>query len=498
MISVGLFLSVACVTQQKSTWRNSDSVRRALRLPAAEYTGGYDYDSFVDRSPQATITCKEFFDLLNNSRPKPDTVKAALQLLKRNKPKYFSHYTLIPQSLSLHGSSWSNPRALVYGGDGKMVVTFNGDPRQEGYEQLEVMCFHPSDSTFVFREITFPREAKSDLDQLTPQQKQQPFVISPANGYAGTTHDCRQCHQTPARPNWDTYANWPSAYGAIDDSMFRTEFRKQFLNPGSFDQKYTDAEIAALQTFSRTGRYSVLQANATDRPNLAAGKLFGTLNGQRIVAELKRLGPKFERVKKSFAQALYCPVQGLEYKTFEAKRGNGGYSTVFDALVAPVDPDVMRVVSASARYYRSKADRTNGNFKLDKSFNDDDRNDLNEIISAYYRSLGFSNEDAPYIGGGSEEAIRLANLEKIVKPLGIEIQNWSLIVNGGYEFEDGSSGDRGPSFGQILDKPFLDTFFADDVTLIDLVHKRREAGDYIKERKDIAQQEKAICDHLMQ
>src|SRR5262249_33324097 len=158
---------------------------------------------------------------LNAQNPKPDTVMAAMRILKAKRPKYFTHYTLLPHSQSLHGSDWKHPRALVYGGNAQMVLTFNGHPNQRPYEDLEVMCFNSTDAMFEFREITFPKESKENLDYLPPEQRKLPFVISPANGYADTIHDCRQCHGAPLRPNWETYAMWPAAYGAIDDDLFK-------------------------------------------------------------------------------------------------------------------------------------------------------------------------------------------------------------------------------------------------------------------------------------
>lgn len=491
------FIFISCVTQQKLPPRASGGFQKVLRHPDAEYTGGYDYESFVDRSPEASVTCDEFFNLLNKSNPKPQTIEAALILLKQYKPKFFSHYVLLPQSLSLHESSWSHPRAFVHGGNGKMALTFNGDPKQRGYEQLEVMCFHENTSTFVYHEITFPKEANSELRELTAQQKKMPYVISPENGYAGTPHDCRQCHQTPTRPNWDSYAIWPSSYGAMDDILFREGFREylQKTASNSLRLKYTAAEAEVWTTVSRVGRYAILLKNATDRPNLAVGKLLGALNGERIVAELARFGAKFEKVKVDFARALYCPVRGVARKSFEVRSGTGSYGTMFNVFTAPLDPVVKRIASEIAGYHRGKDVRIRRNFKSDQSSTGDE--ELNAVISAYYGTLGFNSEDSPYVATvDAAAAIRIANIGKIVKPLGVDVSNWSMVLNGGYEFEDGSGGDSGSSFVQMLDKPFLNTFFSSDARLIELITKRRDINAGIKGPKEIEQQEQEICDHL--
>lgn len=486
------FSIAACISRQKpASQRISRSFFQA-RNPAAEYSGGYKYSNFFDTAPDANVTCKEFFALLKNAKPKPSTILQALEILKEKKAKYFTHYVLLPRSLSLHESSYSDPRAMVYGGDGKMVLTFNGKSTQGGYERLEVMCFNEQLSKFEFREVTFPSEATGELADLTKSQRRQPYVISKLN--SSGTHDCRQCHGNPTRPNWDSYADWPSSFGSDDDILFQ----KNFFNPPSDDMilsiKYNEAEVAAFKQFTKTGRYAVLAENATDRPNLTAGKIFAILNAKRIVAELKRLGPAFERVKSSFSQALYCP-EPVEKKSFVNSEGKGIITKNF---ITPLDPNLKRIADQSAGYFMVKAARMRDNYNLDRGGDYQSQGEITQVAGEYYQSLGFDPQVASYVLHVDVEALqRLSRIEKLVQPLGLDLENWSLVPKGGYEYEDGSGGDLGVSFAQQMDKPYLDTFYADDPELISLVERRRTMnGNYNSLNDGTQKREQAICEHL--
>ncbi len=76
----------------------------------------------------------------------------------------------------------------------------------------------------------------------------------------------------------------------------------------------------------------------------------------------------------------------------------------------------------------------------------------------------------PYVQSVNvEQVMRLAQIEKQLSPLGIDVSNWSLIPNGDYEFNDGNGGDAGLSFNLAMDGPFLDKFFQNDLTVRRLV-----------------------------
>ena len=105
-----------------------------------------------------------------------------------------THYALVFASRSLQGASFTNPRAILFGSDAQLVVTFNGDSAQRGYASVETMAFNHRDNTFELREILFRERA--------------PPVISEANPAR-----CLGCHGRPAGPIWDAPPTWPGVYG---------------------------------------------------------------------------------------------------------------------------------------------------------------------------------------------------------------------------------------------------------------------------------------------
>lgn len=482
-ILVSLFALNSCVSIRSQTKRS----------PSGEFPSLYS--EYLNFPPDANATCDEFFKLLNEKSPKPGTVFEALSTLKESKPKFFDYYTLFHTSHSLQKSSFSHPRAIVFGGDGKMVLTFNGDRRHDGYERLELMCFNEAESSFEFREITFPKEAKSVLEDLTVEQRSMPYVVSPINGSAA--RDCRQCHMSPARPNWDTYPLWPGAYGADNDAPFHKPYRESLENlKDSFDYQYVQAEAEAQKAYKQSGRYAVLGKLADIHPNSIAGKLFGILNAKRIVAELRRHGSAFERIKLDFAKALYCPIDNLEVRSFPNSDVSSGQSILMITLKSPLEKKLRGMVETSALYHFSKQNQMIDSVNLKKEAIIDP---YDQSISEYFHSLGIPNSIAAFGGHISPDAmIRLARIEQVVKPLGINPRNWSMVLHGGLDFEDGTGGQAGSSFAQLLDEPFLRAFFPTDTALEQLVLKRRHASSRSEEEHLAKAREldKEVCDHL--
>lgn len=72
-------------------------------------------------------------------------------------------------------------------------VTFNGDPGQRGYDSVETLEFDPVSSAFRLREIRFGPGAPR-ISGVNPEP-------------------CAACHDSPARPIWDTPPSWPGVYG---------------------------------------------------------------------------------------------------------------------------------------------------------------------------------------------------------------------------------------------------------------------------------------------
>lgn len=107
-----------------------------------------------------------------------------------------TNFTLMHESKSLHGSSYAEPRAILFGKTGQWIVTFNGSHSQAAGSMIEMMLYEPKTKTYAFHEI--------DFSGTTPV-----FHESPTK--------CLACHGSNPRPIWDHYNAWPGAYGDVDD-----------------------------------------------------------------------------------------------------------------------------------------------------------------------------------------------------------------------------------------------------------------------------------------
>ena len=153
---------------------------------------------------------------------KPASLEDALISLKKVRPAFF-HRTSYAYETLHDGAGTGFPRATVYGGDARVVLTFNGHPKQKGYERLQVMCFDDQTNAFDFREVVFPKEAASPaaIADLTDVEAKQNFVISEGRG----ARDCRQCHDASGHPIMDSAALWPGVYGGVNDALFNPKPR---------------------------------------------------------------------------------------------------------------------------------------------------------------------------------------------------------------------------------------------------------------------------------
>ena len=81
------------------------------------------------------------------------TVEQALAVLPA---ELRANYALVFASRSLQDAAPAAPRAILYGADGRFIVTFNGDAGERGYDVLETMQFDERSNSFHFHEVSFP------------------------------------------------------------------------------------------------------------------------------------------------------------------------------------------------------------------------------------------------------------------------------------------------------------------------------------------------------
>jgi hypothetical protein len=143
-----------------------------------------------------------------------DSIEDLLPLLP---PNYRSEFTLMQRTFSLQAATFESPRVIMTGPHAILVMAFNGDPNAHleldpdgtprspnaipaAYHRLEIIQFRAATKTFEFREIDFSNPAGPIFSNANP-----PI--------------CLTCHLGPnPRPNWETYSNWPGAYGSSTDT----------------------------------------------------------------------------------------------------------------------------------------------------------------------------------------------------------------------------------------------------------------------------------------
>jgi hypothetical protein len=189
------------------------------------------------------------------------------------------NFTLVFASRSLQGASPAAPRVILYGVDGRFVVTFNGDAGERGFDALETMQFDERSNSFHFREVTF----------------------SAATG-GGTISDdnpprCVVCHGRPARPIWDSLPSWPGVYG----ERYRAGLSKpeatgmeSFLARQAQDPRY--GQLIGARRFGDRATYVASSAARYDGasvepPNARLTVLLATLNVRSLAADLSEQPP---------------------------------------------------------------------------------------------------------------------------------------------------------------------------------------------------------------
>lgn len=218
-------------------------------------------------------------------------------VLDRLPAEYRENYTLVYDSHSLQQSSHRDPRALLFGSDATLVLTFNGDPAQRTFDELEAVQFRENPPRFEFHSIAF-RDGKVE--------------VSPPNPTL-----CQRCHGADPHPIWGSYrydpktlnVHWPGAYGSIHDAP-----------------KLDAAEGEAFQNFRTLARehdrYRHLRLEHPEsawfpygdgafqhrfRPNNRLGNLLARLNARRVADRIERGAFFRDRPATVVSWLLGCP-----------------------------------------------------------------------------------------------------------------------------------------------------------------------------------------------
>ena len=222
------------------------------------------------------------------------SVRSIDELLSVFPKTHLENYTLMHEARGRQRASLDAPRAILFGRDAKLIVAFNGDPRANAYEDLELIQFRDATKTFELRSITFPEGERADLAKAE---------ISPANPMM-----CLGCHRRDnPRPNWDGYILWPGAFGAEDDFIFREDGSRKNEDGRRFE--------AFMANGKKTARYRHL-AEKLGKDAVIPNSLFGIklnhLNMQSITRELEN-EPRVRPFRYALVAAVICGNEDESY-----------------------------------------------------------------------------------------------------------------------------------------------------------------------------------------
>jgi len=196
---LGIFKFLLLLLLSSSAFGADNYVEHDPNAPYDYYAENYDSPYAIGIPTKTPITIDDLYGAIK-SLPNP-SIESLLPVLQKQEPEMFNEYVLMYGSRSLQGSSFQAPRALLIGKHAELVITFNGNASQKGFNTLEVMYFDHKESKFNFQEITFD-QGKVGYSALNAKK-------------------CLACHQSSTRggadprPNWEPYNVWPGAYHSV-------------------------------------------------------------------------------------------------------------------------------------------------------------------------------------------------------------------------------------------------------------------------------------------
>ena len=205
-------------------------------------------------------------DLVNTNNP--TSVSEVIPLLPA---EIRSNYTMMHTSMSAQGASPEFPRVIMFGSNGKMIITFNGSPDQRNYSRLEIMQFRDDSKQFEFRTISFANG----------------LAISKPNPTS-----CLSCHGSSPHPIWANYPSWDGAFGSDDDHLGAQElgwflnWRDKAVDHDRYKHLLLNSELS--DSFPYRVKYfgNITESAHIIRPNDRLGNFFIRLNSQRIAQKI--------------------------------------------------------------------------------------------------------------------------------------------------------------------------------------------------------------------
>ncbi|MEQ1876649.1 MAG: hypothetical protein ABL958_08380 [Bdellovibrionia bacterium] len=228
-------------------------------------------------------------------------------LLSELPQEFRNEFVAVYNSRSLQEASFENPRIIMFGTDASLIVSFNGDRSQKGFDRLEVIQFREKTARFEFRELIFDGKSAPSISAANPLK-------------------CLKCHQSPVRndvdprPNWEPYFSWPGVFGSNDGNVSTFTHLDELKKAAGKNRemlaliKDSDSESTGFQAFSQRkaahSRYRTLGKHVPRNP-LDFTQRLGILNFKRI-NRLIRAQPQGEFYLTALQAQMNC---GYEWET---------------------------------------------------------------------------------------------------------------------------------------------------------------------------------------
>lgn len=130
----------------------------------------------------------------------PGKMKSVDEFLASLPKTMTSNFIFMGESRSFQNGTKENPRVILTSPKADVRISFNTDPSQRGYNNVEISIWDPVNKKFDYQELSFDDEAKK-----------------PGKKHGDTA--CTTCHGNPPKPNWDTYNYWAGAIPFNKDTL---------------------------------------------------------------------------------------------------------------------------------------------------------------------------------------------------------------------------------------------------------------------------------------
>ncbi len=182
-------------------------------------------------------------------------------------PQYRAHYVLAYAGHAAQTSSELNPRVLAFGRDAHLIITFNGEADQPGFEMLEVAELNASTAQFEYSFITLDGHAEASRSEVNPAR-------------------CLACHGEKPRTLFNDYPVWPGFYGSNGDGLIPGSDEQlafsRYLDRAAFHPRYSKLSREFISKDAR-GEPAV---GVLHHPNNVYGKLLARRQATRLAQDL--------------------------------------------------------------------------------------------------------------------------------------------------------------------------------------------------------------------